>query len=244
MPYNLSSPSGIVEPCDLTDLEGWFARELRQVPNRAEQNVLTVVAGELNSFVRWASEAVLLWPGCDRVPDPGKKQKYFNSIPPHICEMAKSLGVRLDKRQNGPAVAAFRLAGGERPQRFGSANAWSIHHLYSGKFPYVCKKTTTHAAKAGNHFTQSAGLVAVHPVADALVDEFPFFAWLLRAESYRRFGYDPDRAFAVDQDHDDYGFVAGKQCRVIIAVQVSAAADDQGAVDSPARITNSSQPDI
>jgi hypothetical protein len=226
MPYNLSSPNGIVEPCDLTDLEGWFARELTQVPNPAERNVLKIVADDLDSFVRWASEAILLWPGCDRVPPPGKKQKYF-SFPMHIRQMAKSLGVQLDTRPNGPAIAAFLLAGGTRPERFGSSNAWSIHHLYSGKFPYFRRDETTYAAKECKHFTQSAGLVAAHPVADALVDEFPFFAWLLRAEAYRRFGYDPDSAFP--RDHDDYGFVAGRHCRVIEGARVDGAAAEPGA---------------
>jgi hypothetical protein len=32
-----------------------------------------------------------------------------------------------------------------------------------------------HAAKDCNHFTQSAGLIAAHLIADALSDEFPFF---------------------------------------------------------------------
>jgi hypothetical protein len=212
MSYNLTSPNGIVEPCDLADLKGWFARELTQVPNLAERNVLSAVANELESFIRWASEAILLWPGCDRIPPLGKKQKYF-SFPAHIRQMAKSLRIPLDTRPNGPAIAAFRLAGGKRPKRFGSSNAWSVHHLYSGKFPYCDRKGTTHAAKDCMHFTQSAGLVAVHPVTDALVDEFPFFTWLLRAEAYRRFGYDPDKVFAAD--HDNYGFVAGRRCRVI-----------------------------
>jgi hypothetical protein len=90
--------------------------------------------------------------------------------------------------------------------------------LASGKFAYFGRKETNHAAKEGNHFTQSAGLVALHPVADALVDEFPFFAWLLRADAYRRFGYDPDSVFSAD--HDQYGFVAERQCRVIEGVQV------------------------
>lgn len=221
MPYNLSSPNGILEPCDLNDLKRWFARELPQVPNAAERKVLSTVADELDSFVRWAPEAILLWPGCDRVPPPGKKQAYF-SFPKHIRQMAKTRGIPLDTRPNGPAVAAFQLAGGNRPERFGSSNAWTIHHLYSGKFPYVGRRETTHAAKECNHFTQSGGLIAAHPVADALVDEFPFFAWLLRADAYRRFGYDPDHVFAAD--HDKFGFASGRNCRVIEAADGLAAA--------------------
>lgn len=46
-----------------------------------------------------------------------------------------------------------------------------------------------------------AGLVAIHPVAEALKDEHSRFAWLLRREVFLRFGYDPDGVFcgAVDE---------------------------------------------
>jgi len=60
---------------------------------------------------------------------------------------------------------------------------------------------------------QSAGVVAVHPVADALVDEFPLFTWLLWARAYQKFGYDPDGAFS--QKRDEYGFEQGRACEVI-----------------------------
>jgi hypothetical protein len=212
VPYNLSSPNGLLEPCKLDDLDGWFVKELSQVSSEPERAVLQSVEAKLSDFVRWADEAVLLWPGCDRIPEPGKKQKYF-SYPEHLREMARAASVTLDTRANGPAIASFLLAGGQRPKRFGSSNAWSIHHLYSGKFPYYARESTMHAAKDCKHFTQSAGLVAVHPVADALSDEFPFFAWLLRAKVYIRFGYDPDHVFCSRVD--SYGFEAGRQCRII-----------------------------
>jgi len=89
------------------------------------------------------------------------------------------------------------FAGGVRPERFGSTNATTMHHVYSGKFPYIGKVKTLHAVKFHKHFTQSAGVVASHPVADALGDEYPFFAWLLRYEAFKRFGYDPDRVFSL-----------------------------------------------
>jgi hypothetical protein len=212
--YNLESPNGIREPVLLTDLTGWFERELAQVPNLSEKRVLETVADDLDSFVRWTDEAVLLWPECDRVPSTGERQKYF-SYPAHIRALARTKSVVLDTRPNGPAIASFRLAGGERPPRFGSANAWSVHHIYSGKFPYYGRQKTTHAAKEGMHFTQSAGLVAIHPVADAIADEFPFGAWLLRAHAYVRFGYDPDGVFSLERDA--YGFAKGHVCRVVVA---------------------------
>lgn len=214
MPYNLTSPNSIIEPVDLHDLVHWFERELSQVPNKSERSVLDVVAKDVDAFVRWPGEALLLWPGCNRIPPEGQRQKY-HSYPAPLVALGRSKSVYLDGRPNGPAIAAYLVAGGERPARFGSSNAWSIHHLYSGKFPYHNRQNTVHAAKEGNHFTQSAGLVAVHPVADAMVDEFPFFAWLLRAHAFRRFGYDPDGVFAPQRD--EFGFDVARPCCVLVA---------------------------
>lgn len=53
----------------------------------------------------------------------------------------------------------------------------------------------------------------MHPIADALVDEFPFFAWLLRSDSFRRFGYDPDGVFSPRQD--ELAFAAGRSCEIV-----------------------------
>jgi hypothetical protein len=212
MPHNLTSPNGIVEPVDIADLSGWFTRELAQVENPKERRVLEVVGGDLDSFVRWAKEPLLLWATCNRIAPPGVK-RFIHPYPAHLRALLKTKQVVADARPNGPAINAFVLAGGERPPRFGNANGWSIHHLYSGKFPYIGRDKTTHAIKDGLHFTQSAGLVAAHPVADAMFDEFPFFAWLLRAHAFRRFGYDPDGVFASTRD--DYGFEIGRVCGVV-----------------------------
>ena len=209
--YNLASPNGILEFCQLSDLMGWLYRELRQIPEK-EKSVLKCVASDIEFFVRWPQEALLLWPGCDRIPQPGKEHRY-HSYPSRVRQLAKTAGVPLDTRPNGPAIASFQLAGGERPGRFGSSNRWSIHHLYSGKFPYCGRKRTMHAARSGSHFTQSAGLIAAHPIADALVDEYPFFTWFLRARAFRLFGYDPDGVFSSEQD--GLGFGSGRTCRVI-----------------------------
>jgi hypothetical protein len=72
-----------------------------------------------------------------------------------------------------------------------------VHHIYDGKFPAPDRPTTTHAVKDPQLFTQSAGLVAVHPIADALADEVAYFAWLLRREAFDRFRFDPDGVFGV-----------------------------------------------
>jgi hypothetical protein len=136
-----------------------------------------------------------------------------------IRELANDRKITLDSRPNGPARAAFQLAGGFRPERYGSTNDWTAHHLYSGKFPYLNRVATTHAVKLGRHFTQSAGVITAHPIADAMCDEFPFFAWLLRAESFRRFGYDPDGVFSESQD--ELGFARGFASEVVLACAIT-----------------------
>jgi hypothetical protein len=51
---------------------------------------------------------------------------------------------------------------------------------------------------------RARGLVAIHPIAEALKDEYSCFAWLLRREAYLRFGCDPDGVFC--EAVDEYGF--------------------------------------
>ena len=164
MPYNLASPNGLAEPCDIADLDGWLQRELQLVPSAAERAVISDVTAHLNSFVEWASEALLLWPGCDRIAKDGRRGAYFSGppdkggYPDHIKVMAEGKGLRLDTRANGPAIASFVLAGGRRPKRYGSSNDWSIHHLYSGKFPYLGHSSTTHAGAGGPPLHAERGL--------------------------------------------------------------------------------------
>ena len=193
--YNLSSPTECFAACRIDDLENWMAEEIKAIDDPAIRSVVRTVCRNLDRFVKFPAKPLLLWQGCDRVKPPGKRQKY-HTYPAKIKKQAKSSGVILDSRPNGPAIVAFLLAGGERPERFGSTNAWSIHHLYSGKFPSPGMDDTLHAPRDGNHFTQSAGLIAAHPIADAMCDEFPSFAWRLRAESFLRFRYDPDGVFS------------------------------------------------
>ncbi len=208
---NLYSPTSITSTCSTDDLIGWLTKEIEAINPSAVRSVIKTVSRKLTDFVHFPKEAVLLWEGCDRVPPKGKHQKYHR-YPESIRNSAKAKGISLDSRANGPAITAFLFAGGNRPLRTGSANSWSIHHLYSGKFPYLNTTETMHAQKDKYHFTQSAGLIAVHPIADAICDEFPCFSWFLRAEAFRRFGYDPDRVFG--ESHDRYGFVEGRKARV------------------------------
>ncbi|MCC6126164.1 MAG: hypothetical protein IT426_14475 [Pirellulales bacterium] len=68
--------------------------------------------------------------------------------------------------------------------------------IYDGSFKAKGMNRTIRAVNEGNYFTESSGLVAVHPVADALADEVPYFAWLLRFEAFQRYGFDPDGVFS------------------------------------------------
>jgi hypothetical protein len=219
--FNLDSPNAIEAPCCLNDLLGWFTAEMQAVRDPVVRRVVLEAGGHLDHFVRWPEKALLLWTGCCRI-----KGYSYPLVIKRVHKLLKANRVvngsadgavpqvpNLDTRANGPAIAAFHIANGTRPKRFGSMNSWHLHHLYSGKFPYIGRKTTCHAVKEGLHFTQSAGVIAVHPVADQMCDEFPAFAWMLRAISFQKFGYDPDGVFS-NNAHDVYGFV-GKGCTLI-----------------------------
>lgn len=139
-------------------------------------------------FVRWPREGFVFMPGAVRV------RHHVYSIEQR--KLLRDAAVAADARSNGPAIAAFLLAGGERPARIAPGRAWTIHHIYDGQFPMDPNTSSIRAVVDGRYFTHSAGLVAIHPVADALADEVPYFAWLLRQEAYIRFGFDPDEIFA------------------------------------------------
>ncbi len=202
MSYNLASKNQLGSALDRCNVEGWFNQEvLAHEPEL--QGLIGQIVEHVDALCRFPKKPLLLMPDCDRVP-PGRGKLKYHRYPDSIKQMAKAKGVYLDSRPNGPAIAAFELGGGTRPDRHGSTNKWSIHHLYSGKFPYFGRSTTLHAAKEGMHFTQSAGLVAMHPIADALADESPAFTWLLRYRAYERFGYDPDQVFCAA--FDEWGF--------------------------------------
>jgi hypothetical protein len=161
----------------------------------SERKIATEVWEHKADYIKWPARARLLWSGCVRTR--------YHRLPDRIKEEARSRGVQVDSRSNGPAVMSFLLAGGKRPRR-SNRQDWHIDHIYDGKFPWITRNRSLHAVKDGNHFTQAAGLAAVHPVAEALKDEYPHFAWLLRREAHLRFGYDPDGIFS--EKTDEYGF--------------------------------------
>ena len=194
-----------MNPCRLEDLSGWLEDELSSIPDEAHRRVILEVNSNLDSFVKWPRRAELLWAACDRTPK-------YHSYPETLKALLREQRITGDSRSNGPAIVAYLVARGERPRRNGK-NDWTVHHIYDGKFPYPgSSRPSLRAVMNARHFTQSAGLVAIHPVADALANEFTAFAWRLRAESFARFGYDPEGAFTAKQD--EYGF-AGRLCEKV-----------------------------
>ncbi|MBI1918406.1 MAG: hypothetical protein HYS12_27260 [Planctomycetes bacterium] len=142
-----------------------------------------------SAFIEWPARPLLFMPGAVRV-------KYHRYSPEQLAQI-KAAGVRPDTRSNGPAIMAFAVAGGRRPDRASGCEQWSIHHIYDGQYPAPRARTCTRAVAHASYFTEAAGLVAVHPIAHALADELAYFAWLLRHEAYARFGFDPDGVFRV-----------------------------------------------
>lgn len=152
----------------------------------SERKIINEVWRQRTKYIQWPTKARLLWPGCVRIR--------YHKIPDEIKEEARSKGVQIDARSNGPAIMSFLLAGGKRPKRSNN-QGWHVDHIYDGKFPWAIDRQTLHAVKDGKHFTQSAGLITIHPIAEALRDEYFYFAWLLRHEAFVRFNYDPDIVF-------------------------------------------------
>jgi hypothetical protein len=184
-------------PCRLNDLKTWLEAEAGDIVPDAFRRVLLEVNACLDSFVKWPQRAELLWSACDRTAK-------YHDYPDVLKALFRQRCLACDARSNGPAIMAYRVAAGQRPKRNGNHD-WTVHHLYDGKFPYPgSTRPSLHAVMDARHFTQSAGLVAIHPVANALADEFAVFAWRLRAEAFQRFGYDPEGAFSVLQD--EFGF--------------------------------------
>ena len=161
----------------------------------SEKRIISEVGDHKADYIKWPAKARLLWSGCVRIK--------YHRIPDRIKQEATSKGIQVDSRSNGPAIMSFLLAGGERPTR-SNDQGWHIDHIYDGKFPWPTRGRSLHAVKDGTHFTQAAGLVAIHPVAEALKDEYFYVAWRLRREAFLRFGYDPDGVFS--EHIDEYGF--------------------------------------
>jgi hypothetical protein len=147
-----------------------------------------------NTFIRWPRKSRLLLSGVTRHPDGNNQHGY--DYPEELVKELNEAGLPDDRRNNAPAILIFQLTGGDRPRRpYPSSWAWTIHHIYDGKHPCQNDVPVPRAVSDGRLFTEAAGLVAVHPLADYVSTSEPLLAWLLRWEAFRRFNFDPMRIF-------------------------------------------------
>ncbi|HMJ88301.1 MAG TPA: hypothetical protein VK530_00710 [Candidatus Acidoferrum sp.] len=147
---------------------------------------------ERHKYFKWPKRSLLLQRGWTRHHDGSRSDCYSYDSELKTRLTAKRL--EPDGRNNGPAILAFLMAEGTRPRCNGGG--WPIHHVYDGSAEHpVSRKKILHSVQNGDFFTQSAGLVAAHPVAHCIAHQSPLLGWLLRWEAYKRFTFDPDRVF-------------------------------------------------
>src|SRR5262249_19506503 len=156
-------------PMWTTEPPSWLTA-LRETIPAVYLHVVDHVWAKRDQFIEWPSRPLLFMPGTVRIK--------YHRYSAEQRDKLKTAGVRLDTRSNGPAVVAFMLAGGRRPDRATGREGWAIHHIYDGQYPAPGATTCTRAVTHGSYFTEAAGLVAVHPIADALADELAYFAWV------------------------------------------------------------------
>jgi hypothetical protein len=181
-----------MSPKSESDFERILRDELAAI-SAAERNTLLGLWDNRDDFIKWPRRKLLLWNG--------ETNTRYHTYPRYIVTKLKKANHTPNRLRNGSAIMAYLYAGGMRlPRRVGKQDSkqdWNIHHIYDGRFSFPPNRSgkTLHAVKDGKHFTQAAGLVAIHPIAHACADEYFWFAWQLRRESFRRFKYDPDGVF-------------------------------------------------
>jgi hypothetical protein len=166
-----------------------------------------------DTLASFARRGILIWPRCtpgsnlDGLPDDAKALSFYTAgvglkeyEKKRLEDELKKRGIQsLENFPIGPEQFSFTFAGGQLYA------GWIFHHIYDGTSALGKGKKTLNARHHGLHFTQTAGMVAIHPIVEALYDYFPCIKRTLRARSFKEFGYDPDRYFSKCE-HDDRGF--------------------------------------
>lgn len=168
----------------------WLQQLAASAPD-TEWAAIRSMCFEPSCFFEWPQVGMLLWPGCTR-DDESQQHEY----PAKLASQLLRLGLIPDTRNNGPAIMAFRAAGGIRPVC--GDEGWHIHHIYDNTGPINGGVIPVpHAVRDGNLFTHSGGLVAAHPIAHHLAHQSDLLKWLLRREAFLRFGFDPMNVFTA-----------------------------------------------
>jgi hypothetical protein len=157
----------------------------------------------LLGWIRWPKDASLLWDGCVRMSAP--------YVYPGLLQRRIPHGVIMDRRMNnGPGRTAFHAGGGSCPE------GWMCHHIYDrwySPWPREGKPLVGGAVAVGRHFTQSAGIAAVHPTVNIDAHGDTTVSRFLKLLAFLKFGYDPEQRFG--DKTDDYGFESGHRCKVL-----------------------------
>ncbi len=180
-------------PSRLQDAPRWLKAMWR---NRFDVGVQSAMAiwRKRETYFRWPKEQRIISRSWVRHPD-GRRTNCYD-YPAELAQEIVRAGLCINGRNDGPAITSFLLAGGERPRRpYPSTWGWSIHHVYDGRHPRFPDQQVPLAISDPQLFTNSAGLVAAHPLADYVAAREPLLAWLLRWEAFLRFGFDPMGAF-------------------------------------------------
>jgi hypothetical protein len=179
--------------------ESWpvWLQRLTATASNTEWTAILSICAEPERFFEWPQVGELLWPGCMR--GNGDEPHHY---PEEVAERLRRAGFpQPDDRSNGPAIMAFRIAGGRRPMW--ESEGWPVHHIYDGTAPIIGDPPVVHpeahgglhAVQDGRFFTHSGGLVAAHPVAHHLAHQSALMKWLLRREAFLRFRFDPMGVF-------------------------------------------------
>src|SRR5205085_9728310 len=91
----------------------------------------------------------------------------------------------LERYPIDPDRFSFNFAGGfTRP-------GWTFHHIYDATSPLGKGKKTLNAHHHGLHFTQTDGMIVIHPIVEALYGYFRCIKRTRRGLSFNKFGYGP-----------------------------------------------------
>jgi hypothetical protein len=151
---------------------------------------------------RFAERAQLFWRGITRgnrnvtagldAPDADVQNFILkvcdNHHHPLLRQFLVDNGVMLDSAfPITPEEVGFILAGGSL-QTSEDEGDWRLRHLYDGKHPFEGRDHTLNAYDSGDHFTESAGLVAVRSTSDEDLGYYGCVIKTLRWCAFENFG--------------------------------------------------------
>lgn len=200
--------------------------------SEVKRHCLMLAATGCPENYRFAERAQLFWRGITRgnrnmtacldAPDADVKDFILrvcdNHYHPALRQFLVDNGVMYDSPF--PVTSeevAFTLAGGSLHASEDEGH-WRLRHLYDGRHSFEGRERTLNAYDDGDHFTESAGIVAVRSTSDDDLGHYGCIIKTLRWRVFKDFNYDPDHYFVLDPDaHDQFGFTCrpGREAIII-----------------------------